>query len=94
MHEETLLRDLRRKLDQISVDEGVERITRVRIRVGALCHITPDSLRNRWTALVANSAASGATLEVEASVDPHDPRAQDVILVDVAVADPEPTQGG
>ena len=79
---------------EISVDEGVERITRVRIRVGALCHITPDSLRNRWTALVANSAASGATLEVEASVDPHDPRAQDVILVDVAVADPEPTQGG
>jgi hydrogenase nickel incorporation protein HypA/HybF len=90
MHEETLLRDLRRKLDQISRDEGVERITQVRIRVGALCHITPETLRSRWSALVAGSAASGATLKVEASADPHDPRAQDVILVDVAVTDAEP----
>jgi hydrogenase nickel incorporation protein HypA/HybF len=87
MHEEALLRDLRRKLEEISRNENVDRITRVRIRLGALCHVSPESLRGRWSLLVADSRAAGAALEVERAADPHDPRAQDVVLVEVGVAD-------
>ena len=88
MHEEALLRDLRRELDEIARREGVERITRVRLRVGALCHVSPETLRDRWAALVAGSPARDATLEIETSQDTRDLRAQDVVLADVVVADP------
>jgi len=90
MHEEALLRDLRRKLDEIGRGEGVERITRVRLRVGALCHVSPETVRARWPALVASSCARDATLEIESSQDSDEPRAQDVVLTEVTVADSVP----
>ncbi len=73
-----------------SLDERVVRITRVRLRVGALCHVSPETLRSRWQELVADTPARDSALEIESAHDTHDVRAQDVVLADVVVEEPGP----
>jgi hydrogenase nickel incorporation protein HypA/HybF len=85
MHEEALLADLRRKLIEVTRREGGSPVRRVRLAVGALCHVTPDALRRRWPEVVDGTPAQGATLEVTVSEDPADPGAQSVRLVDLTV---------
>jgi hydrogenase nickel incorporation protein HypA/HybF len=87
MHEEALLRDLRRKLEELAHQERASRITRVALWVGALAHVTPDTLRARWPETVAGTAAQGSALEIESSTDIHDPRAGGIVLTHVDVAD-------
>lgn len=87
MHEEAILRDLRRKLEEIAVREGGVRIVRVVVRVGALAHLPAAGLRARWPETVAGTAADGARLEVESSSAIDDPRADGIVLVRVDVAD-------
>jgi hydrogenase nickel incorporation protein HypA/HybF len=100
MHEEALLRDLRRKLAELSRKEGGVPIRRVRLWVGALAHTTPDGLRGRWSEVVRGTPAEGAELEIDVSEDPSDPAAQGIRLVEVGVdagpsaGDPSETPGG
>lgn len=95
MHEEALFRDLRRQLDEVARRERAARVRRVAIWIGALSHVRERTLRERWATLVQGSAAEGARLEVEVSPDPNDPRAADVVLreLDLADADGPPAQG-
>ncbi len=85
MHEETLLKDLRRKLLEVARREGDVPIRRVRLWVGALAHTTPDALRRRWSEVVAGTAAERAELEIDVSSDSTDPAAQGIRLVEVVV---------
>jgi hydrogenase nickel incorporation protein HypA/HybF len=89
MHEEALLRDLRRKL--IEVTQGAEDapVRRVRVWVGALSHVSAEALRGRWAEVVAGTPAQGARLEVDVSSDPEDPAAQGVRLVELTIEEPE-----
>lgn len=85
MHEEALLRDLRRKLEEVARETRARRITRVSIWVGALCHLTPESLKTHWQDTMVGTPASSASLSVEASQDIDDPGAESVILKSVDV---------
>jgi hydrogenase nickel incorporation protein HypA/HybF len=87
MHEEALLRDLRRKLAEISDRERPSRISRVVLWVGALAHVTEATLRSAWTRTTDGTGAEGATLEVEVSNDPENPRAQGIVLARVDLTD-------
>ncbi len=80
MHEEALLRDLVRKVEEVARAHRVERVERVRLWVGALSHLTEGTLRARWSMATIGSVAEGSGLEVESSLDVHDPRAQGVVL--------------
>lgn len=86
MHEEALLRDLLGKLDEVAATDGASRVTRVRVRLGALAHLTESGLRNRWPAATQGTRAEDSVLEVVVSSDPRDPRAGDVVLESVDVA--------
>jgi len=99
MHEEALLRDLRRKIQEVARTEGDAPIRRVRLWVGALAHVTPATLRVRWPEVVAGTPAEGGRLEIDVSDDPSDPAAQGIRLVELAVDDgpppsPPPAVGG
>ena len=85
MHEEALLRDLRRKLLEVARKEGDRPVRRVRLWVGALAHTTPEGLRRRWPEVVTGTPAEGATLEITVSDDLSDPAAQGIRLVEIAV---------
>ncbi|MCI4372039.1 MAG: hydrogenase maturation nickel metallochaperone HypA [Thermoplasmata archaeon] len=87
MHEEALLRDLRRKLQEVARVEGDLPIRRVRLWVGALAHVTPTALRLRWPEVVAGTPAEGGRLEIDVSEDTADPDAQGIRLVELTVDD-------
>ncbi|MFZ0829580.1 MAG: hydrogenase/urease maturation nickel metallochaperone HypA [Thermoplasmata archaeon] len=85
MHEEAMLQDLRRKLVEVTDREGVPRVARVRLWVGALSHVSEDQLRRQWPRVVDGTAAQSAALEVTASRDIEDPRAQGLVLLSIVV---------
>jgi hydrogenase nickel incorporation protein HypA/HybF len=88
MHEEALLRDLLRKVEEIARANGGGHVTRVQLWVGALSHLSEGTLEERWALATRETGLKGSHLEVEMSTDPHDPRAAAVVLRSVDVAAP------
>ena len=85
MHEMSLMADLFRKIETIAKDENAKRVTCVRVKLGALAHITPDHFREHFEQAAAGTVAEGAALEVEALTDESAPNAQDILLDSVDV---------
>lgn len=86
MHEFSLMADLMRKIEQVAADNGAERVTRVRVWLGALSHITPEHFREHFEDGTRGTVAEGAELEVETSDDEADPEAQQIVLRSLDVA--------
>lgn len=80
MHEFSLMADLLRKIEQVATDNKAERVTRVRVWLGAFSHITPEHFREHFEEGVKGTIAEGAELEVEASDDETHPEAQQILL--------------
>lgn len=87
MHEEAMVRDLVRKVEEVARVEGSTRVTLVRVRVGVLSHLTAAGLRDRWPIATLRTAAEGSRLDLTVSSDSHDPRSTEVVLESVDVAD-------
>ena len=77
MHERSLVADLVRRVEEVA---GPDRVTRVRVRLGTLCHLSPEHLRGHFATAAAGSAAAGAELVVEQGTDIADPLAADLVL--------------
>lgn len=86
MHEFSLMADLMRKIEQVATDNGAERVTRVRVWLGALSHITPEHFREHFEDGTRGTVADGAELEVETSDDETHPEAQQILLRSLDVA--------
>jgi hydrogenase nickel incorporation protein HypA/HybF len=93
MHEQALLDDLVRKVEDVARIERLERITRVRVWVGALSHLSCSHLNSEWPRASRGTRAEGSTLETELSTDLDDPRAQSVVLLSLSVDEGLPTSG-
>jgi hydrogenase nickel incorporation protein HypA/HybF len=91
MHEEAMLRDLRRKLVEVSSRTGGLRVARVHLWVGALSHVSEDQLRREWPRVVEGTPVQSAALEVTSSGEIEDPRAQGLVLVSLDVEEREST---
>lgn len=89
MHERALMDDLLRAILSVSAGNGDARVARVRVRLGALSHFTPDHFREHWVDAAAGTAAEGADVVATLDDDVADPRAQGVVLeaVELVVAD-------
>ncbi|MBM4269392.1 MAG: hydrogenase maturation nickel metallochaperone HypA [Deltaproteobacteria bacterium] len=87
MHEMSLLRDLMRKIDRVAAEHGSRRVRAVRLRLGALAHISPDHLREHFRWAAAGGIAEGAALTIEVSSDVDEPGAQSILLESVEVED-------
>jgi hydrogenase nickel incorporation protein HypA/HybF len=87
MHEASLLRDILSKIESVARQNEVERVLKVRVRLGALSHISPEHFREHFEAAVPGTAAEGAELEVEVLSDIHDPLAQEIVLDSVELPD-------
>ncbi len=88
MHEEALLRDIVAKVDEVARRGGGRPVTRIRLRVGALSHLTAAWLVERWPLAARGTLGEGAVVEVSSSSDPTDPQAQSVLVESIDVADP------
>ncbi|MCB1325628.1 MAG: hydrogenase maturation nickel metallochaperone HypA [Spirochaetales bacterium] len=85
MHEMSLLADLFRKIEAIAMSEEARRITKVKLKLGALAHISADHLREHFEEAAKGTAAEGCQLEIETNADTGDPNAQDILLESVEV---------
>jgi hydrogenase nickel incorporation protein HypA/HybF len=83
MHETGLIRDLVHRLDAAARDAGAERVAGVEVWLGALSQMSAEHFREHFETEVRGTAAEGATLKLEVSNDPDDPRALSVVLQSV-----------
>ena len=80
MHEKHLTEDLVRKLEVVAADEGGDRVSLIRVRLGALSHFTPGHFREHFEEAAAGTLAEGAEVHAELDTDPTAPGAQGVLL--------------
>ncbi len=80
MHEEALMRDLRRKVEELSRGAGGAAILRASVALGPLAHVDEPRLRQLWARAMAGGPAEAAVLEVELLPSPTDPRAASLLL--------------
>jgi hydrogenase nickel incorporation protein HypA/HybF len=85
MHEASLMNALMRRIEAIAAAEGAASVTVVRVRLGALAHMSPDHFREHWDVAARGGIAERAELEVEVSADLGDPAAQDLTLLSLDV---------
>ncbi len=85
MHELSLLAGLFRQVERIADAERATRVTCVRLRLGALAHISPEHLREHFVDAARGTRLEGARLEVTTATDPTDGGALDILLESVDV---------
>lgn len=86
MHEYSLMADLFHKIAGISQENDGGQVLIVRIKLGALSHITPEHFEEHFIKFAKGTPAEGATLEITQINDIKDLRAQDIILDSVELA--------
>lgn len=85
MHERALMDDLVRKVLSVAETEHAASVTRIRVRLGALSHFTPEHFREHWEEAVRGTPAEGAEVDAELDRDPTGEAAQGVLLESVEV---------
>jgi ribulose-5-phosphate 4-epimerase/fuculose-1-phosphate aldolase len=85
------MQDLMRRIESEAHAAGGARVTRVRVRLGALSHFTPEHFREHFEDASRGTVAEGAAVETEVRVDPTEREAQGVVLESIDVADAAPT---
>ena len=81
----SLIHDLMRKIETIARNHNALRVTRVKVRLGALAHISADHFRQHFEEESKGTIADAAQLEVDLLTDENDPQAQDIILDSVEI---------
>jgi hydrogenase nickel incorporation protein HypA/HybF len=77
------MRDLMREVEASARGEGAARVVRIRVRLGALSHFTPEHFREHFEDASRGTLAEGAEVEAELASDPTEPAAQGVVLESV-----------
>ena len=80
MHEASLIRDLLRKIDDVSREHGGAPVRSLTVRLGALSHFSPEHFREHFDVASPGSPAAGARLEIVMCDDMGAPHAQSVLL--------------
>jgi len=87
MHEMSLIHDLMRKIETIAREQNATKVVGVKVRLGALAHISADHFREHFEEEAKGTIADGARLDVDLLTDENDPQAQDIMLDSVEVED-------
>jgi len=92
VHERALMDDLVRKVLAVAEAEQAASVARVRVRLGALSHFTPEHFREHWADATRGTPAEGA--EVDATMDDRldSKAAQGVVLESVEVVGEDPAR--
>jgi hydrogenase nickel incorporation protein HypA/HybF len=86
MHEFSLMANLLKKIDELAIEQHADRIVGVKVRLGALAHISPGHFREHFMEGTKGTKAEGARLDVEVSENTDDPNAQDILLQSIEVS--------
>ncbi len=85
MHEAHLITDLIKKVEAVAKEHSAKKVTRIKIKLGALSHFTPIHFQEHFDLASPGSLAAGAILDMTLATDMEDPEAQNVLLESVEV---------
>jgi hydrogenase nickel incorporation protein HypA/HybF len=85
VHEQAVMDDLMRTIESQARAEDARRVTRIRVRLGALSHFSPAHFREHFEDASRGTLAEGAEVVAELRVDPTEPEAQGVVLESIDV---------
>jgi hydrogenase nickel incorporation protein HypA/HybF len=78
--------DLVRKVLAVAEAERAARVVRIRVRLGALSHFTPEHFREHWVDASSGTLAEGAEVDATLDTELAGEAAQGVVLESVEVA--------
>jgi hydrogenase nickel incorporation protein HypA/HybF len=92
VHEQSLMRDLMRKIESVALAEGGGQVVRIEVWLGALSHISPEHFREHFEESSRGTLAAGAELAITVGTDAGEDGAQDIRVrgVEVEVAPARP----
>jgi hydrogenase nickel incorporation protein HypA/HybF len=79
------MNDLMRTIEGQARAEDGRRVTRIRVRLGALSHFSPAHFREHFEDASRGTLAEGAEVVAELRVDPTEPEALGVVLESIDV---------
>lgn len=80
MHEASLMSHLIETIEAIAQEQNATKILAVKIRLGALSHLSPEHFTHHFVIASQRTLMEGARLDIETLDDLADPSAQDVVL--------------
>ena len=86
MHERALMEDVVRKVLAVAEGEGAASVARIRVRLGALSHFTPEHFVEHWVDASRGTVAEGAEVNATVDGDLAGEAAQGVVLESVEVS--------
>lgn len=86
MHERALMDDLLRKVLAVAEAEHATAVVRIRVRLGALSHFTPEHFVEHWVDATQGTIAAGAEVEATPDESLDGEAAQGVVLESVEIA--------
>jgi hydrogenase nickel incorporation protein HypA/HybF len=87
VHERALMDDLVTKVVAVAEAEGATSVARIRVRLGALSHFTPEHFVEHWHDASRGTLAAGAEVDATMDDDLTGEAAQGVVLESVEVRD-------
>jgi len=85
VHEQALMRDLLRKIADVSAAEGGGRIVALRVVLGPLSHFTPERFREHFADAARGSCAEGAVVDAVVAPGRDGVEAAGVLLESVEI---------
>lgn len=86
MHEASLMRDLMRKILDVAACNDASRVVSLKVRLGALSHMSAAHFQEHFDHASAGTIAQGAAVHTTVETDISSPSAADVTLESVEVA--------
>ncbi len=83
MHEQSLMADLMKKIELLVQENGAKKVASLKVRLGALSHISPEHFREHFVQASKGTCAESANLDVVVQGDLDDPNAQEILLESV-----------
>ena len=80
MHEFSLIKDLLHKVTSIALERQATRVTGIKVKLGALSHISPDHFREHFIHAARGTIAEDAKLTIEVMTDEGASLSQEVLL--------------
>jgi hydrogenase nickel incorporation protein HypA/HybF len=88
MHEASLMKNLMNQILKIAREQGAQSVLRIRVKLGALSHMSPEHFQEHFDQISPGTIAEGAILETIQLTNPRDPLAQDILLESIEVEEP------
>lgn len=85
MHEFSLMRGLMKQITDVAQQNNAQRVVGIRIKIGALAHISADHFREHFEEAAAGTVAFGAKLQIDMDGDVKSPFAHDIVIDSVDI---------